>query len=346
MKENEAEPGIEHAGHAPTDERISGSDGQGPPLPRSPVGDGVTLELREEELVAEKRLVQFGVVRLRRQVVTETRIVEVVVAREEMIVERLPFQSAGSYDREEAAIDQMEPVLAERLRMLQLGETLRLPIVEEEVIIQKRPIVRQELVIDKRLVEEVRRLSGTVRREDARVTWLDAVAHEVADEAREMSDTEGKATSDAATSAGEEEAPPSTFQDAVRTVELREEELLVRTQVVEAGAVEVRTGLISEQRSVVVRAQHEETAVKQVAVDRRPAERPVGSGEDVFDIPQYGEQVILRTKPVVTEEITVDKEAIQDVQQVRATVRREETQIQIEGDIRLHTGERPEEEHG
>jgi len=95
-----------------------------------------------------------------------------------------------------------------------------------------------------------------------------------------------------------------------------------------------------------VRAQHEETAVEQVGVDRPPAERPVGSGENIFDIPQYGEQVILRKKPVVTEEITVDREAIQDMQQVRATVRREEAQIQIEGDIRLHVEERSEQEDG
>jgi uncharacterized protein (TIGR02271 family) len=135
-----------------------------------------------------------------------------------MIVERLPIQSAGSDDPEEAASDQMEPVLAERLRMLQLGETLRLPIVEEDVIIQKRPIVSQELVIDKRLVEEVRRLSGTVRREDARITWLDAGVLEVADEAREMSDIEGKTTTDTTTLAREEEAPPASSLNPERTV--------------------------------------------------------------------------------------------------------------------------------
>jgi stress response protein YsnF len=77
MQENEPESGIEHAGYAPTDERMSGLDGQGPHLPLSPVRDAVTLQLREEELVAERRLVQLGVVRIRRQVVTETRIVEV-----------------------------------------------------------------------------------------------------------------------------------------------------------------------------------------------------------------------------------------------------------------------------
>jgi stress response protein YsnF len=49
---------------------------------------------------------------------------------------------------------------------------------------------------------------------------------------------------------------------------------------------------------------------------------------------------------VVTEEITVDRQAIQDVQQVRATVLREEAQIQIEGDIRFHVEDRSEKEHG
>ncbi|MDQ6670905.1 MAG: YsnF/AvaK domain-containing protein [Chloroflexota bacterium] len=346
MRENEPKGGIEHAGYAPTNERAPGSESKGAHLPLSPVRDEMTLQLREEELVAEKRLVQVGVVRIRKQVITETRTVEVVVAREEMIVERLRIQSGGADDAAQAAIDQMEPALAERLRMLQVGETLRLPIVEEEVIIQKRPMVTQELVIDKRLVEEVRRLSDTVRREDARITWLGSGELEGADQARDMSDIKGKTTSDTTTSAREEEAPRVPFLDGERTVELREEELLVRTQLVEAGAVEVHTGVISEQQGVVVRAQHEETAVKQVPVERRSSDRPVGSGEDIFDIPQYGERFILRKRPVVTEEITVDKGAVQDVQQVRATVRREEAQIEIEGDIRLQMRKQSEEENG
>lgn len=317
-----------------------------PHLPHLPVRDEITVQLREEELITEKRLVQLSVVRIRRQVITDTRTVEVVVAREEMIVERLPIQSGGACDTADVTIDQMDPLLAERLRMLQLGETLRLPIVEEEVIIQKRPIVSEELVIDKRLVEEVRRLSGTVRREDALISWLDAGDVEVVDEPRAMSNVEGKTTPAAATPSREEEALRPTLQEADQTVKLREEELLVRTQLVESGAVEVHTGVISEQQSVVVRAQHEETAVQRVPVERRPAERPVGGGEEIFDIPQYGEQVILRKRPVVTEEITVDKQTLHNVQQVTAAVRREQAQIQLEGDIRLHVGEESEQEHG
>jgi len=304
---------------------------------------GTTVQLREEELIAEKQLVQLGVIRIRRQVVTETRTVEVAVSREEITVERLPVAGAVAHEAEEAPIDQMDPALAERLRALQLGETLRLPIVEEEIVIQKRPMVTQELVIDKRLVEEVRTLSETVRREDVRITHsgdlpLDAQGDQVGAAAGRPGAT---AAEGEASAVREEPAPPARLQEAGGTVQLREEELRVHKQVVEAGTVQVRTGVVSEPRSVVVKLAREETLVEQLPVERRPADRPVGSGEDVFDIPEYGEQVSVRKRPVVTEEITVGKAVVEEVERVTATVRREEAHVETRGEVGLSGAEPP-----
>ena len=63
------------------------------PVPGERVGapaldDETYLELVEEQLEAHTRPVQIGEVLLRKQVVTETRTIEVPVRREELVVER------------------------------------------------------------------------------------------------------------------------------------------------------------------------------------------------------------------------------------------------------------------
>ena len=47
-----------------------------------------TLQLREEELAARRRTVEAGEVEIRKEVVTETRTVEVPVRREQLVIER------------------------------------------------------------------------------------------------------------------------------------------------------------------------------------------------------------------------------------------------------------------
>jgi len=312
------------------------------PLAAAP--EKVTLQLREEELFAEKRLVQLGVVRIRRRVITERRTIDVAVRREEVTVERLTVDESGVSEPRAAA--QVEPALAERLRALQLGETLRLPIVEEEVVVQKRPMVTRELVIDKRLVEEVQKLSDTVRREEARITHNVEPRPAASDRVQAISGVSGATTPQAESTPGREEQAPRVAHDAGSTLALSEEELQVRKQVVDAGTVQVRTGVVSELRTVVVGVEHEETAVEQVPVEPRLAERQIVAGEEIFDIPEYAEQVSLGKKPVVTEEITVGKEPVQDVRHVTATVRREVAHIERQGDARVAGTERSEEVDG
>ena len=49
------------------------------------------------------------------------------------------------------------------------GETIRVPVREEEVTVEKRPVVTEEISIGKRPVQETEQVSGTVRREEARI---------------------------------------------------------------------------------------------------------------------------------------------------------------------------------
>jgi uncharacterized protein (TIGR02271 family) len=112
------------------------------------------LELREEELEVGKERVQAGEVRLRKEVVTEQRQVDVPVTREEVVIER----HAVSGDAARTAAGD----LAE-------GEEIRVPIMEEEVRVEKRPVVKEEVTLGKRQVTETERVNETLRREEARI---------------------------------------------------------------------------------------------------------------------------------------------------------------------------------
>ncbi len=140
-----------------------------PSTVRSRADQGHTLELVEEELQARKRSVQAGVVRIRKQVVTETRTIEVVVRREEIVVERHPVERQTADRSEHAANEPLMEALAAQSRDLQPGETLRIPVIEEEIVVQTRPMVVEEVIISKRLVQTSQPVTGTVRREQARV---------------------------------------------------------------------------------------------------------------------------------------------------------------------------------
>jgi uncharacterized protein (TIGR02271 family) len=110
------------------------------------------LQLREEELEVETERVQVGEVRLRKEVVTEQRNVEVPVTHEEVVIER---HAAADGEPAEGAIGE--------------GEEVRIPLMEEEVRVEKTPIVREEVSIRKRQVQDTERVSETVRREEARI---------------------------------------------------------------------------------------------------------------------------------------------------------------------------------
>ena len=128
------------------------------------------LDLVEEQLQAHTRPVQIGEVVLRKEVVTEMRTIEVPVRREELVVERRVVERRPADELEEPGMDELERSLAARFRSLQEGQTIRLPLIQEEVVIEKRPFVYEEVLIGKRLVEETEQVSGTVRREVLKVT--------------------------------------------------------------------------------------------------------------------------------------------------------------------------------
>jgi uncharacterized protein (TIGR02271 family) len=112
---------------------------------------GQRVELLEEELDIDKRQVQAGEVRIRKEVVTEQRQIEVPVSREEVVIERRPASG-----REVDA-----PIGAD--------EEIRIPLMEEQVEVDKHTRVREELEVGKRRVDETRTIRDNVRHEEATI---------------------------------------------------------------------------------------------------------------------------------------------------------------------------------
>ncbi len=110
-----------------------------------------TMRLHEEQLHATMQPVETGEVRLRKEVVTEHKTMDVPVTREEVVIERRPASGQAS------ATD------------LRPGEEVRIPVREEQVHIEKQPVVKEEVSVGKRQVQDTERVGGTVRKEEVRI---------------------------------------------------------------------------------------------------------------------------------------------------------------------------------
>jgi len=109
------------------------------------------VQLREEQLTANKERVQAGEVGIRKDVVSEEKTLNVPVSHEEAYIERHPVDQAVPADT---------PIGEQ-------GETYRVPVTEERVNVEKQPVVKEEIGIGKRTAQENQQVSDTVRREEA-----------------------------------------------------------------------------------------------------------------------------------------------------------------------------------
>lgn len=129
------------------------------------------VPLYEEELVPRTVAVQTGELRIRKRIVTENRMIEVPIRREEVIVERVTVPHAQSIITEEDATRE-DSRLEPDENVTELGadqDITRIPLREEQVVLQKRVVVREYVTVSKRIVEQTRQVSGVIRREEPRV---------------------------------------------------------------------------------------------------------------------------------------------------------------------------------
>ena len=109
------------------------------------------ITLSEEELAIGKRERQAGAVEVEKHVETEHVRETVPVMREEVTVERRPVTDARATD---ARFE---------------NDEIRIPLTEEEVVVDKRTVAKEELVVKKHQVEDQRTVEADLRKERAEV---------------------------------------------------------------------------------------------------------------------------------------------------------------------------------
>lgn len=125
----------------------------GTPTTRNDATAGKKVQLREEELRVQKQPVQTGEVRVRKEVHTEHKTIDVPVEREEVVIERHPV-SGGS---RASASD------------IKAGEEIRIPVREDQVRVSKEAVVKEEVNVGKRKVHDTETVGGNIRKEEVKV---------------------------------------------------------------------------------------------------------------------------------------------------------------------------------
>jgi uncharacterized protein (TIGR02271 family) len=117
-------------------------------------GVDIRVPITEEELDIVKAYRDAGEVRLRKDVVTETKHVDVPVTREVVREERVPPSGERGTIPGERAFEK---------------DSISVPIHEEELEIRKRPVVKEEVRLHKERVTEHRAAEEDVRKERVEV---------------------------------------------------------------------------------------------------------------------------------------------------------------------------------
>ena len=116
-------------------------------------------------------------------------------------------------------------------------------------------------------------------------------------------------------------------------IELREEELHVDKNRVQAGEVRVGKHVVSEEKSVTVPVEHEEVVVTRHAVDRAADPSQIGADSETMKVAVMAEQVSTNVTARVVEEVEVGKRTVQEEKTVTDTIRKEKLDLDNDGNV-------------
>ncbi|MHB1394000.1 MAG: YsnF/AvaK domain-containing protein [Clostridia bacterium] len=127
-----------------------------------------------------------------------------------------------------------------------------------------------------------------------------------------------------------------TAEDA--TLQLRQEELDVNKNRVQAGEVTLSKEVVEEQKVVDVPVTHEEVVIERRTINNEHSDTPISSGETIR-IPVSKEQVDVNKHTVVTGEVLAHKHEVEETRHIEETLKKEEARINTEGDANVVTNE-------
>jgi uncharacterized protein (TIGR02271 family) len=114
--------------------------------------DSKNIVLHKEELDISKNMVQTGEVVLSKEIIEEQQTVDVPVMHEEIIIERRPLNNESS-----------------TTSSISGEETIRIPVNEEQVDVNKRTVAVEEVSLYKNEVQNHQQISETIQREDVSI---------------------------------------------------------------------------------------------------------------------------------------------------------------------------------
>ncbi len=123
--------------------------------PRAAAGTVYRIPLREEEIEVHRHREQVGEVIVSKDIVEEQRTINVPVSHEEVRIERHDVHGEA---------ENVGPITNESA-----SETIRVPVYEERIDVEKRPHVAEEIVVSPEETTRQERVTETLRREVPRV---------------------------------------------------------------------------------------------------------------------------------------------------------------------------------
>ena len=116
-------------------------------------GEQLIIPVIEEAIAVGKKVIEAGKVRISKRISEHEELVDVPLFREEVRVERVPVN---------LFVEAPPPVRQE-------GDTMIIPVVEEQIVIQKKLLLVEELRVRKEVVEHHQPQTVNVRKEEVEI---------------------------------------------------------------------------------------------------------------------------------------------------------------------------------
>ncbi len=117
-------------------------------------GGAIVVPVIQEQVTFDKKIVETGKVRISKRVSQHEELIDVPILREQVNVERVPVNQV---------VDAPPQVRHE-------GDTMIIPVVEEQVFYQKRLVLVEELHVRKQIVEEHNPQQMTLLKEEVEIS--------------------------------------------------------------------------------------------------------------------------------------------------------------------------------
>ncbi|HEX8737194.1 MAG TPA: YsnF/AvaK domain-containing protein [Pyrinomonadaceae bacterium] len=115
---------------------------------------GLVIPVIHEQVTFDKKIVETGKVRISKRVSQHEELIDVPFLREQVDVERVPINKV---------VDATPQVRHE-------GDTMIIPVVEEQVFYQKRLVLVEELRVRKQVIEEHKPQQITLMKEEVEIS--------------------------------------------------------------------------------------------------------------------------------------------------------------------------------